>query len=395
MESVTRSLTVDVFAPDEQRQSVLNDIRRYRACCRQCYAVLLLSQTAGGRIEEQDESLRVVPDSNRAKVVALAALQRADLERGERVKGEGQAFSVRGGTALAYELREYVLRELWPDVLSFVWDSIRRDVTTVWTSKDPEHTRANRGWLALQGARGLAQFNYRGIGFPRATGRPKLDGHALRLKWSHERGEVEFSLPKLDGGRYHVWRSLRDGDEGWALGTLWLNEREGRLRATISYSRPACAANVETGRVCRVSIREPGEQFIAIAGPDGAATYDTISGVEAVDWLRQMTARKVELERRKAACGNPRRPWGHRRGWLAAQDVLSRLTLQRERGVADRNHAWSRRVVTRALSWRCGTIRVEGMPGTSELSGYPWKWQQWKEFLAYKAGEPGIEVEYV
>ncbi len=400
MDAFARSINSEIFADEEERQAVLNDIRAYRACCRQIYAVLLLSQAAGGRIEsvaasaEAEEVLRVVPESDRAKVVALAALQRGDIEKGERVRGEGQPFTVRGGAALAYEMRDYFLHELWPGAMSFVWDAARRDVMTVWTSKDPEFTRANRGWLALQGARGIAQFNWRGIGFPQATGRPKLDGHGLRLKWHHERGEMYFALPRLDGGRYRVWKALRDGEEGWNLGTLWLNERDGALKVAISYHRPGTEAQVDPARICRVKIGEPGEFFLNIAGPDGATTFDTISGVEAVGLLRRMFTRKQELERRRAACGNPRAPWGHRKGWRAAQDVLSRLTVERERCVADTNHAWTRRIVTRAIAWRCGTIVVEGFPAEAELAGLPWKWSQWRDYLSYKASECGIVATY-
>jgi hypothetical protein len=285
-----------------------------------------------------------------------------------------------------------VLREQWPTALSFVWDSLRRDVVTVWTSKDPEFTKANRGWLALQGARGVAQFNWRGIGFPRATARPKLDKHSLTLKWDHDIGPITFNVPRLDGGRYHVWRNLRDGAPNWTLGTLWLNERDGELRTVLSYSRPFSAVDVEATRTCCVVIGEPDEQFLTITGPDGAVTCDSISDKDAVGWLKKMKCRREELERRRAACGNPKRPWGHRQGWRAVQNVLSATTATREKGVRDHNHAWTRRIVSRATAWRCGRISVEGLP-VEKLAGEPWKWRQFSDFLQYKAGEKGIEVD--
>jgi hypothetical protein len=33
--TVQRSITFDVFAPDEQQQAVLNSIRKYRTVCRE------------------------------------------------------------------------------------------------------------------------------------------------------------------------------------------------------------------------------------------------------------------------------------------------------------------------------------------------------------------------
>ena len=370
-ELVQRSLSLDVFAPDECRQSVLNSIRRYRASCRQLFAVYLLSQQAGSTIRDDGDSLRVIPNGQAAKACLEAAMGKA-------------------GKAAAYELRDWFRAELYPGSMSFVWDSARRDVQTIWSSGDPEFPRASRGYLALNGARNLAQFQRRGIGFPVVTARPKLNGHTLLLNWDHNIGPVELSLPRLDGGRYHVWRALRDGEPEWRLGTVFLNERDGKLSTTISYSRPAREQAVDAGRVCEVRFGEDAENYLRIVGPDGAATYDVISAAECTAWLRRMFARRQELERRRAACGNPRRPWGHRKGWLAAQDVLSRATAQREAGSKDRNHAWTRRIVTRAVAWRCGVVQMPPSPDT--LLGQPWGWAQFEQYLRYKCAEAGITL---
>jgi hypothetical protein len=82
---------------------------------------------------------------------------------------------------------------------SMRFDSIRRDVTTVWNSLDPEYTKAKRGWLALQGARGVAQFNWRGIGIPQATGRPKLDGYTLAQGVNPRKS---MALSRITNARY-------------------------------------------------------------------------------------------------------------------------------------------------------------------------------------------------
>lgn len=371
MESLQRSTTIDVIPPDHQRQAIIAAIRRYRAACRQLFAAVALAQQAGAEIQEHGEGVRVKPSNEKAKQLLTLAMDK-----------EGKAF--------AYELRTWFLEALYPDCLSFVWDSARRDVATRWSAKDPEFTRAGRGWLVLQGARRLAEFNRLGIGMPRATARPQLDGHTLTLKWDHALGAVTFAVPRLDGGRYHVWKALRDGKEGWSLGTIYLTERDGKLFVTLSHARPAVAAEVDPERSCVVTFVEQPETWLTIAGPDGATTHDAVSAVEAIAWLARMRARREELERRKAACGNPRRPWGHRRGWLAAQDVLSRLTLLRTRGVGDRSHAWTRRIVSRAVAWRCGNV-VMGETGDL-LFGHPWNWSQFRVFLRYKCAERGMSL---
>ena len=109
---------------------------------------------AGSRptITQNDTGISLKPDNDRAKLLLALALGSARTEKGEKVKGEGTPYKVSIGSGLGYEMREWFLKHLWPTAMSFVWDSVRRDVQTVWTSKDPEHPQASRGWLVMQGA---------------------------------------------------------------------------------------------------------------------------------------------------------------------------------------------------------------------------------------------------
>lgn len=375
--AVQRSLVLDLVAPnDEVKRAVRGSIRRYRAAASTAFGTLLLAQHAGATVEEMpDGDVRVKPDGARARAILAAAM--------------GQ-----DGAALAYQMRRWVLDDLLPGSMSFVWDSLRRDVATAWTAKDPEFTRVSRGWLALQGSRGVAQFHRRGIGFPVATGRPRLEGRELVLRWHRDIGTVRFGLPPLDGGRYHVWRALRDGDEGWTLGTVYLTERDGHLRAVITYSRPRDVASVDPERTLSVTLSGRDDVLWRMHGPDGAETFDVLAGCEVRDWLNQTYARGQRLAARVAACGNKRRPWGDAPLFRVAQEVRGRATVKRLRGVEHRNHAWTRRMVARALGWRCGRIVVT-RPDKSLLFGHPWNWTQFEHGLRYKAEERGIVVEFV
>lgn len=397
MESVNRNLSLDVYLPSEERdqyQQVLGSIRRYRAACRQLYSTLLLGQQAGATITESEENgLRVTPANDRAKLVLAAAMGSAKIEKGEKVKGEGQQYLVNVGAAMAYELRQLFFAELYPNAKSFVWDSARRDVQTAWTAADPEHPRATRGWLTLQGARGPAQFNRRAIGLPVATARPKLSGNTLTLHWDKDIGEVEFRIPRLDSARYWVWRAVRDGEDGWKLGTLYLGECDGKLKAILSYSKPSRPESLDPTRVLRVQWSTERESFLRVVGPDGEQTYGSLSAEYAVGRLQQLLATRQNLELRKGACGNPNDTWGHRKGWKRIQEILSNNTGMRERLASDLNHAWTRYIVERAVAWRCGMVEVESLP--ADLFGQPWGWFQWKERLRYKAAERGIAVAYL
>ncbi len=383
-----RSLKIDLFATDEQRQPVLNSIRRYRHAARQCYAALLTAQVAGASLVETSETLSLKPDNDRAKIVLAAALDHAKITKGEKVKGEGTPYAVSAGSGAGYEMREWFLRDLMPTAMSFVWDSCRRDIVTVWTSRDPEHVRASRGWLAMQGARGTAQFMRRGIGFPVATGRPKLTHHELKLKWDREIGEIGFRVGRLDPGRYYPWKCLCDGDDGWNLGTIFLSERDGQLFATVTYERPESAANVDHERTLKVVVSA---SALSIEGPTGE--QDVISLSDALGMLSRLKSQRERWEQRRGAAGSVNKPWGFRKAWHGAQTHLDRVTLLRTRFCTDCNHAWTRRIVSRAQDWRCGKVIVTLPDDEKSVIGsdHPWAWSQFEDHLKYKLEAIGAE----
>lgn len=374
MEPVSRTMRIDLRLPEDRSDSyqrVLSSIRQYRATLRHCFGVFAAAQAAGATFKWDEDEFSVKP---------LNAVSRQIL-----------ALSTgKDGKALGYQLRDHVMQDLCPTWMSFVWDSLRRDLEVSWKAKDPEFTNVQRGWLTLQGTRGLAQFNRRGIGFPVASARPKFDKHILTLKWDHDIGPIAFQIGRLDAGRWHLLRSILRGDEGWSLGTIYLSENDGKLFALVTHQRPATVQSVDMNRVMRVRFQETGDTLCTIAGPDGEQTFVAIDSAGVVDFLRQHDTRRAELERRRGAHGSPSRPWGHRRGWLATQNVLDRVTLIRTRVVSQYNHSWTRRIISLAIKWRCGTIEVQPLPKT--IHGHSWQWSDLDSKLTYKATENGIAV---
>jgi hypothetical protein len=392
-----RSITIDVIPPEGLRAPILASIARYRAACRQLYATLLLAQQAGATIEEREGAVRVTPGSDRAKLALAAAMGTARIERGERIRGEGQGYQVRIGSSFGYEMRELFLQELYPAAKSFVWDSARRDISTAWTAKDPEFPQASRGWLSLQGKRGPAQFTRRAIGIPVNTGRPKLSERTLSLKWDSEIGQVEFSVcfkqNRKPGQRnksnplgYWVWKNLRDKTEGSKLGTVFLTEREGRLFVLLSYECPEEENTAKGTGTCHVRWGD-GEEFLKIIGPDD---LETVSSAHAVAMFARNAAQKAAIEARKDACGSPSRPWGDRQGWKWNQERLSANTRQRAEQQKHLFHRWSARIVDRAVAWRCGTIQVEPRPET--IGGHTWDRTLFANCLRYKAQAKQLEL---
>lgn len=531
----SRSMKIDLFVADNLRQPVLDSIRRYRAACRKMFSLLGLSQTAGANL---DENGRIKPKTDQAKIIAACSLGTATSEVSYGKKGEGNNYLVKIGKISNYEMRPWFFEELYPTARGFVFDSARQDITVAWNALDPEITKATRGWLTMQGERGFAQFRRRGIGLPATTAKPELHNHTLSLDWDRNLGSIDFKLDNLDGGRYTVWKRLRDRLDGYSLGTIYLSENDGKLFATISYSLPEAKAYVtlspegeiqkiqkeiapdelpetitttiknkyptattkiieeiitvkqkeeklayyeillmaeerklavqiktngdiinertstrdeikkdekddaekikrkeipnpvleaisirfkdakmvrtaktthngnlcykitlnlkgrtdlEPDQTCSVQFADFGEEWIKISGP-GRYDSASISSCEASSWVNDLKSRRDDLERRKRACGSPRKPWGFRKGWRDVQERQKRLTERRDNGVKHRNHAWARRIIERAKSWHCGCIKIGTMP--PNLAGHPWQWSQLKSFLKYRADLMGATIQF-
>jgi hypothetical protein len=90
-------------------------------------------------------------------------------------------------------------------------------------------------------------------------------------------------------------------------------------------------------------------------------------------------------------------PWGHRHGWGHEQTILDRVTFQRKGFVDSMNHAWARRIVSRADSWDCGSIKIVfPAPSTKvKVGDFSWAWFQFKQHITYKAEELGGIVEII
>lgn len=366
-----KSTRFDVIAPDDKYRDVIDSIRLYRHICRQLFSASALAEIAGGSIgysEKNDERfLTVSPNRDLARNLL------------QNVYGGRHSNHL-------YELRNFVRSELAPGFLSFVWDSARRDVSSRWLARDPE-LNATRGWLTIQGARGLAFFNRIGIGCPMATARPSFYDHNISLKFDQFVGYVEFKISKLDNGRYIIWKSLRDNVEGWKPGTMYLNERDGKIFITISYERPDPPAAINKSRVMNIVFNtdEP-EFFITSSCSEGRYSAERISVVDAVSWLSRLEQVKFRYERQLAALGNQKKY----RSVVTGR--MNKLTKRRTDGQTGFNHLWTRRLVDYAVRCGCGTIAVKNLP-ERVLVNHPWAWSQFINFLRYKIEQLNGELK--
>jgi hypothetical protein len=372
---VKRSTRFDVIAPDDKYRGIIASIRLYRALCRKAFAVCAMAEIGGAEITEKNGDFSLSPNSDASRKILAAAFEK-------------------DGKAHLYQLRDFILFGEVPKIQgtdipawsSFVWDSLRIDVSAAWRARDPS-IGATKGYLVLQGARSLSMFQRRGIGIP-AQQKPEFLEHTLRLKWDKNIGAVEFKIGRLDTGRYHTWKSLREKVEGWKIGTIYLSEDGGKLFVTITHERPTKVANVN-GSTMELLFGNDVETFINLSY-FGGKTSLSVAGVIAS--LEQIKIRKINWEQR-AKADRRTRTWKNKKyKETPAAIVLSNNTEKRERFVKDINHLWSRKIIETTKQTGCSEINVENMP--VDLFGEPWQWSQLKVFLEYKATEAGISVVF-
>lgn len=426
MDTIVLPARLDVrCADDKQYRLVMDDLKRYRAAARQAFCAFVMAHIAGARIEHHANGTRVTPNNDAAKAIlaktmGMSVQQRtkpavakalktvADiLSKLESREKLGETYAARldqmltalsdaatqhnwaqdisdEGAAPCYEVRDFVLNDLLPDWRPFCFDSLRREVLTVWTGDDPEHTKATRGWLMLNGARFLARFNRLGIEFPILSGAHTFDSNSITLEW-RKGVSVKFNLMDMERQRWQQWTDARDGV--CDMGSLQLVERDGRLRIIIPLHRKILPRDVDRERVATISIEGGALKTVA------RGMVDILPLNTALGQMRRIKKEAEYFDTMKRPTGSPVKKWGAKYAFRTAQDRIHRRTTKRAYSQSYWNHLWSRRSVDVCIRSRCGTIRLE-LPKKSELvPDIPWSWKELKNLIEYKAKLAGISVE--
>jgi hypothetical protein len=380
---VKRNVVLDIMVDDNLRQPVIQQIRLYRAACRKAFAACAMAEMAGAEIitDTENGDIKIVPGKADESKKILEA-----------------AFGVTGKAHL-YQLRKWLL-ELHPSWLSIVPESIFRDIVSPrWRAKDPEFPKATRGYLTLNGAREMSQFNHIGIAVKNTI--PKLNERSFTIKWDYEIGPVEFRLGKLDASRWHTWRMIQSGCEGWKLGTIYVGERDGKLRAVIGYTCPDKEKKVDPAKEMRVEFGTSEENAIVCSG-DGRFTGEVINVAAAVAWLKELEAIRADYLRRLGShhkwewlkAGENKHNQYPSRKWTAIKEKLNRLADRRKNGERTYNHLWTKRIVDHAIRLGAGKLVVVDIPD-KEFFGQFWGWYQFKQQLKYKIEEVGGTVSFI
>lgn len=361
-----RSIVIDVVPPKEKYREIINSIKLYRAACRKAYSACSNAEMAGAEIIYDEDDIKIKPNSDKAKQI---------LEL---------AFGV-SGKAHLYQLRLW-LRDLHPSWLSIVPEAIHREmVSPRWRAEDPEFPKTTRGYLTLNGARAHARFMNVGIYFKNTAYKISAENRCLTFKWDFDIGEVDFKIPKLDGGRYIVWKNLCEKKEGWKLGGIFLSERivekKSKIFAVISYECPDPISDLNLENVLTVTVNpnDP-ENYITASNEDKRFTSEKISILDALNWLDKLDIVREKYKLQLAAVGHNKK---HRK---VIKNKINNETEKRSNGQKNYNHLWTRRIIQHAIRTKCGTIVLNDLP-EEELMNHPWGWYQFKEMLKYKITE--------
>ena len=368
---VKRSVKIDVIPPDNKRREVINSIRLYRAACRKAYTACSNAEMAGAEIIMGDDDIQIKPNSDNAKQI---------LEL---------AFGVTGKAHL-YQLRVWI-RDLHPTWMSIVPESIHRDIVSPrWRAKDPEFPKATRGYLTLNGARAHASFMRVGIYFKNTVPKISADKRCVSLKWDYDIGEVDFRIPKLDGSRYGIWKSLCEQKEGWKPGGMFLSEKDNKIFLVLSFECPDPVSEIDVEKVLSVTINEgEPENYITASCENKRFSSERVSILDAVNWLDRLNIIREKYQKQLAAAKTGRK---HNGGYKIVASKLNTQSEKRSNGQKSFNHLWTRRIIQHAIRTKCGTIVLSGLP-EKELSGHPWGWYQFKEMLKYKITELGGKLQ--
>lgn len=360
MREAIRAFTVEVFPVDSgKRMEVVNAIRHYRAVCRKVFGVLVAVEAAGSDFSEIDGTFRVIPNTVRGKMILENALGKS-------------------GKAHLYETRDWVLRELAPTWRSFVFDCLRRDISSKWRARDPEYPEARRSYLTLNGARKIAEFNHSPLPILHSethNAAVNFDGHKVILEWDKKMGAIPFQVAHLEPARWWYWRNL--AGHKWRFGTALLNERDSNLKLTIPYYHPIeDAIPLDARRRFIVKVGGFADHYFTGTGLD-------ISILSVLRWLDRLSAQQRDCRRRRTSVSR-----GRTLNFEAR--LAKRLSAARENGSRTWNHTWAKMIVSACRAQNAGSLELGTLP--PDLHGHPWWWSQFRSILRYKCEAAGIDV---
>lgn len=376
-----------VCVGDENYPKVIEAIRRYRWVCRHIAAIACTVEAACSEaVTSEDGFLKINMGHEESKKI-LAHI----------FKKQGKAY--------IYELRDYV-KTLLPEWKSCMVDGVLRNVASALMAKDAEKNNARRNFLVTVGMRTAPGFRFSEMPIPNKDASISTEKNGVRLKWNFDVDKVEFRWlgarkksggRKLDPGRSYTWHKLSTKE--WKMGSVYLNERDGKLKVRVTYHEPERQSVVDESRVLEVAYDPDNkDKFLSIKLVKGGKTllddikHRELSALAALDRIDDLETRARSTLYKRSACGSKVGGSGLKSAARHYDGRRERITKQRTNVVKNWNHLWSSRIILLCKNNRAGSLVVSGLP--AKLFERPWQWFQFKEFVKYKAKADGIKVKF-
>lgn len=271
-----------------------------------------------------------------------------------------------------------------------------RAIQSYWKAKDQEITKCNRGYLVLQGKRmpgkmfNACMYLHKEI--------LKIDKHEITFRpFADTKEKVKLKIKSLDPHAWGIWKRMVSGDLNYGCPAQLQLTKKRDLILFVAYEQESKKQqDAVKGRVMDLGFdTENAVSYVQMHMREGHKSRiddmrnDSLDVTGAIDIIDRLRKQREHWERmKKTACGKRD---GNRKADSSAVEHLNKITLNRTRVVRGWNHTWTRRIVTRAHAWRCEKIIMQEMP--DDLCERSWLWSDFRDKLAYKAQEYGIDLE--
>ena len=367
------STTFKVKIEDKElRNELINHIQAYRYTARKLFAEAIITMNAAAETEYTNGRLKIKSDYEKIKII-LETLNNAPCK-----KTTYYSFYKRAA-------------ELLPEgVNSTIRAAIVLDIEKAMKQPDLEIVGANgkgvpKGYLAMLGTRGVAQFHNLGMSIVKQTIKLNEEGAEIKFNTNLEPVKIEFT--KLDRFRKDVIENIIYKEPGWELcdSRITYIGKDNEIRMFVSYKKPDEIIETVEGRDLNVTFTDFMDRFIIVSdGTDGGASRLSFYGADLI--LRQLAAKTHRFQGAKDACIGV-----HQKAYNAINEKLNRNTVRRTRVIKDWNHRFSKYIVGKAVESKAERIVIENLPEQG-IFEHPWAMHELKSMINYKAKFHGIKT---
>ena len=173
---------------------------------------------------------------------------------------------------------------------------------------------------------------------------------------------------------------------------IW-NKKKKQWFLNLCYAFDKTVKELDQDKILGVNI---GVVYPLYASISGEFTRLSVKGDEIIEFRKRIEARRNNLKRQAAVCGDGRIGHGYKTRMKPVLDISDKIARFRDTF----NHKASRALVDFAVKNNCGVIQLENLKGITETEEAEpflknWSFYDLQHKIEYKAKEQGIKVVYI